>query len=154
MTSPLFIGRFLVSFNLQSAICYLQSANVIHRWAPWRQVWKNIHSRVWSPSPTWSVLHSGGPPLLVPLSSCWLGDMGLTPRDWSGLLSRVATPSTTQSCLPPCLLVPLPLYLSASLPPEFCPLLFVCFLCGTWHRTVMQNQCQLEEFIDLKFITV
>ena len=29
------------------------------------------------------------------------------------------------------LLVPFPLYLSASLPPEFCPLPFVCFLCGT-----------------------
>ena len=32
------------------------------------------------------------------------------------------------------LLVPLPLDLRASLPPKFCALLFVCFLCGTWHR--------------------
>ena len=38
--------------------------------SPWRQVRKNIHSRVWTPGPTWSVLHPGGPPLLVPLSSC------------------------------------------------------------------------------------
>ena len=29
-TSPL-LGRFLVSFNFQSAICGLQSANIIHR---------------------------------------------------------------------------------------------------------------------------
>ena len=41
------------------------------------------------------------PPHLVPLSSKWLGDIGLTPGDWSGLLSRVATPGTTRSCLPP-----------------------------------------------------
>ena len=39
------------------------------RLSPWRQVRKNIHSRVWTPGPTWSVLHPGGPPLLVPLSS-------------------------------------------------------------------------------------
>ena len=45
------------------------------------------------------------------------------------------------------LLVPLPLELSASLPPEFCPLPFVCFLCGSWHRTFMRKHCQLEEFI-------
>ena len=25
---------------------------------------------MWTPGPTWSVLHPGGPPLLVPLSSC------------------------------------------------------------------------------------
>ena len=71
------------------------------RLSPWRQVQKNIHSRVWTPGSTWSALHPGGPPLLVPLSSLWLGDMGLTPEDWSGLLSRVATPGTTRSCLPP-----------------------------------------------------
>ena len=45
------------------------------------------------------------------------------------------------------LLVPLALDLSASLPPEFCPLPFVCFLCGTWHRTFRRKHCQLEEFI-------
>ena len=38
---------------------------------------------------------------LVPLSSWWLGDIGLTPGDWSELLSRVATPGTTRSCLSP-----------------------------------------------------
>ena len=40
------------------------------------------------------------------------------------------------------LLVPLPLYLSASLPPELCPLRFV-FSVYIWHRT-----CKLEEFIN------
>jgi len=49
------------------------------------------------------------------------------------------------------LLVPLPLDLSTSLPPEFCPLL-LCFLCGTWHRTFMWNHCQLEEFINQRKI--
>ena len=42
---------------------------------------------------------------------------------------------------------PGPLNLSASLPPEFCPLPFVCFLCGTWHRAFMWKHFQLEEFI-------
>ena len=31
------------------------------------------------------------------------------------------------------------------------PLLFVCFLCGTWHRAFMRNHCQLEEFINSNF---
>ena len=72
------------------------------RLSSWRQIraW-NIHSRVWTPAPTWSVLRPGGSPLMVPLSSLWLGNMGLTPGNWSGLLSRVATPGTTRSCLPP-----------------------------------------------------
>ena len=127
------------------------------RLSPWRQVRKNIHSRVWTPSPTWSVLHLGGPPFLVPLSSYWLGDMGLTPEDWSGLLSRVATPGTTRSCLPPrraSLLVPLPLDLSVSLPPEFCALPFVCFLCGTWHRAFVRKHCQLEDVINNYMIKI
>ena len=42
---------------------------------------------------------------------------------------------------------PGPLNLSASLPPEFWPLPFVCFLCGTWHRAFMWKHFQLEEFI-------
>ena len=64
----------------------------------------------------------------------------------SGLQSRVATPGTSWSCHPTpmmaSLLVPLPLYLSASLPPELCPLRFV-FSVYIWHRT-----CKLEEFIN------
>ena len=32
------------------------------RLSPWRQVWKNIHFRVWIPGLAWSVLHPGGPP--------------------------------------------------------------------------------------------
>ena len=71
------------------------------RLSHWRQVQKNIHSRVWTPGTTWSVVHPGGLPLLVPHSFWWLGDMGLTHGDWSGLLSRVATPGTTRSCIPP-----------------------------------------------------
>ena len=78
--------------------------------------------------------------------------MGLTPRDWSGLLSRVATPGTTRPCLPQGGF--LPLDLSASLPPEFCPLFFVCFLCGTWHGIFMRNHCKLEEFINCDLIRI
>ena len=74
----------------------------------------------------------------------------LVPSDW-GIWAL--PPETDQdSCpgwLPPVpldlvsprrasLLVPLPLDLGTSLPQEFCPLLSVCFLCGTWHRTFMQ----------------
>ena len=40
------------------------------RLSHWRQVRKNILSRVWTPGTTLSLLHPGGPPLLVPLSSC------------------------------------------------------------------------------------
>ena len=36
------------------------------RLSTWRQVRKNIHSRVWTPCPTWSVLHPGGPPSWFP----------------------------------------------------------------------------------------
>ena len=39
------------------------------RLSPCGQVRKNIHSRVYTPGPTRSVLHPGGSPLLVPLSS-------------------------------------------------------------------------------------
>ena len=61
----------------------------------------------------------------------------------SGLQSRVATPGTSWSCHPPppmmaSLLVPLPLYLSASLPPELCPLRFV-FSVYIWHRTLCET---------------
>ena len=109
---------------------------VYGRLSPWRQVRKNIHSRVWTPGPTWSVLHPGGPPLLVPLSSCTGGSGPHPPR-------RIRTPvqggypryhSILYSPRRASLLVPLSLDLSASLPPEFCPLPFVCFLCGTRHR--------------------
>ena len=42
------------------------------RLSPWRQVRKNIHSRVWISGPTWSVLHSEGHPSWFPL----------VPNDW------------------------------------------------------------------------
>ena len=42
MVSPL-LGRFLVSFNLQSVICGLQSANVIHH-----IITVHIHDSVYS----------------------------------------------------------------------------------------------------------
>ena len=84
----------------------------------------------------------------------------LVPSDWDIWASPLQTDQ--DSCpgwLPPVppilsphrrasLLVPLPLDLSTSLPPEFCPLPFVCFLCGTWHRGFMRKHCQLEEFIN------
>ena len=119
------------------------------RLSPWRQVRKNIHSRVWTPGPTWSVLHPGGPPLLVPLSSC-TGGYGPHPRRLIRTLVQGGYPRYHSILSPPrraSLLVPLALDLSASLPPEFCPLPFVCFLCGTWHRTFRRKHCQLEEFI-------
>ena len=86
----------------------------------------------------------------------------LVPSDWGICASP---PETDQdSCpgwLPPVPLVLvspqggfLPLDLSASLPPEFCPLLFVCVLCGTWHSTFMRNLCQLEEFINCDSIRI
>ena len=52
-------------------------------------------------------------------------------------------------CLPSCL--PLSLDLSTSLPPEFCPLPFVCFLYGTDIKHLCVKQCQLEEFINCPF---
>ena len=103
------------------------------RLSPWRQVRKNIHSRVWTPGPTWSVLHPGGPPLLVPLSSC-TGGYGPHPRRLIRTPVQGGYPRYHSILSPPrraSLLVPLSLDLSASLPPEFCPLPFVCFLCGT-----------------------
>ena len=99
------------------------------RLSPWRQVRKNIHSSVWTPGPTWSVLHTGGSPLLVPLSSWWLGDMGLTPgRRLIRTPVQGGYPRYHSILSPPrraSLLIPLFLDLSASLPPEFCPLPFV-----------------------------
>ena len=98
------------------------------RLSPWRQVRKNIHSRVWTPGPTWSVLHPGGPPLLVPLSSCTGG---------YGPHSRRLIRTPVQGGYPrfhlilslprrASLLVPLPLELSAT---RILPITFVCFLC-------------------------
>lgn len=100
------------------------------RLSPWRQVEKNIHSRVWTPSRTWSILPPGGPPLLVPLSSWWLGDMGLTPGDyqdscpgWLPPYHFILSPNRRAS-----LLLPLPVDSSTSPPPEVCPLPFC-----VWH---------------------
>ena len=122
------------------------------RLSPWRQVRKNIHSRVWTPGPTWSVLHPGGPPLLVPLSSC-TGGYGPHLRRLIRTPVQGGYPRYHSILSPPrrvSFLVPLPVGLSASLPPQFCPLPFVCFLCGTWHRAFMRKHCQLEQFINGK----
>ena len=123
------------------------------RLSPWRQVRKNIHSRVWTPGPTWSVLHPGGPPLLVPLSSC-TGGYGPHPRRLIRTPVQGGYPRYHSILSPPrrtSLLVPLSLDLRASLPPEFCPLPFVCFLCGTDIKHLCVKQCQLEEFINCPF---
>ena len=104
------------------------------RLSPWRQVWKNIHSRVWTPGPTWSVLHPGGPPLLVPLSSC-TGGYGPHPRRLIRTPVQGGYPRYHSILSPPrraSLLVPLSLDLSASLPPEFCPLPLCVF--SMWYR--------------------
>ena len=34
------------------------------------------------------------------------------------------------------------------------PMLSVCSLCGTWHRTFMRNSCQLEEFIKKEIFSI
>ena len=119
------------------------------RLSPWRQVRKNIHSRVWTPGPTWSVLHPGGPPLLVPLSSC-TGGYGLHPQRLIRTPVQGGYPWYHSILSPPrraSLLVPLSVDLSTSLPPEFCPLPFVCFLCDTDIKHFCEKHCQLEEFI-------
>ena len=121
--------------------------------SPWRQVRKNIHSRVWTPGPTWSVLHPGGPPLLVPLSSC-TGGYGPHPRRLIRTPVQGGYPRYHSILSPPrrtSLLVPLSLDFRASLPPEFCPLPFVCFLCDTDIKHLCVKQCQLEEFINCPF---
>ena len=102
----------------------LAAPHPIVRLSPWRQVRKNIHSRVWTPGPTWSVLHPGGPPLLVPLSSC---TGGYGPHPWRLIRTPVqgGYPRYHSILSPPrraSLLVPLPLDLSTSLPPEICKL--------------------------------
>ena len=100
------------------------------RLSPWRQV-----REISTPG--------CGPPDLYSTQEDHPSWFPLVPSDWGIWASP---PETDQdSCpgwLPPVphnlvfprrasLLVPFPLYLSASLPPEFCPLPFVCFLCGT-----------------------
>ena len=42
------------------------------RLSPWRQVRKNIHSKVWTPGPAWSVLRSGGPKIDQDFCPGWL----------------------------------------------------------------------------------
>ena len=91
---------------------------------------------MWTPGPTWCVLHRGGPPLLVPLVT---SDWGI----WA------SSPETDQDPCPGWL-PPVPLDLVSPQkgfspgpltprfkgfpPPEFRALPFVCFLSGTWHR--------------------
>ena len=126
------------------------------RLSSWRQVRKNVHSRVWTPGPTWSVLHPGGPPLLVPLSSC-TGGYGPHPRRLIRTPVQGGYPRYHLILSPPrrvSLLVPLSLDLSSSLPPEFCPLPFVCFLCGTDISIYAEKHCQLEEFINNDWIEI
>ena len=53
------------------------------------------------------------------------------------------------------LLVPLPLDLSASLPPEFCPLHFVCFLCGAnWKSLLIIYLFTWQFFSIVSFILI
>ena len=101
------------------------------RLSHWRQVRENIHSTVWTPGTTWSVVHPGGLPLLAPHSSWWLGDMGLTHGDWSGLLSGGLPP------VPLDLVSPQKGFSRGTLTPRvkcfpatrILPITFVCFLC-------------------------
>ena len=64
------------------------------------------------------------------------GGYGPHPRRLIGTPVRGGYPRYHSILSPPrraSLLVPLPLDLTTSLPPEFCPLPFVCFLCGTMY---------------------
>ena len=94
----------------------MQPLAVLHptvRLSHWRQVWKNIHSRVRIPGLTWSVLHPGGPPSWFPP---WLGDMSLIHWRLSEIPLKVGYPRY-HSILPSprraSLLVPLPIDLGA-----------------------------------------
>ena len=101
------------------------------RLSPWRQV-----REISTPG--------CGPPDLYSTQEDHPSWFPLVPSDWGIWASPPETdqdscpgwlPLVPHSILSPprraSLLVPLPLDLSASLPPEFCPLPFVCFLCGT-----------------------
>ena len=107
------------------------------RLSPWRQVQKNIYSRVWTPSPTWSVLHLGG-----------LGDMGLTPV-------QGGYPRYHLFCLPTGGLLswsPLPLDLSASLPTEFCHYLLCVFCVVPGMEPVYETTTNWKSFINWDFL--
>ena len=120
---------------------FIKFSQLIHEGNVWRSVWRicmlilGLKGLNKEPGPReWTSLICTPPrraPLLVPLSSLRWGDMGLPtppppPWDWSGLLSRVVTPSTTWSWLPPGWLLswfPYPKIRVFSLPPKFVPLL-------------------------------
>ena len=119
------------------------------RLSPWRQVRKNIHSRVWTPRFHLYSTQEGHPSWFP--SVLVLGDMGLTPGRKIRTPVQGGYPQYHSILSPPrraSLLVPLSLDLSASLPPEFCLLPFVCFLCGTDIKRLCEKHCQLEEFIN------
>ena len=105
------------------------------------------------PPDLYSTLQEGHPswfPLVPSDWGIWASPPETDQESCSGWLPRV--PLDLVSPRKASLLVPLPLDLNASLTPEFCPLPFVCFLCGTWHRTFMRKQRQLEEFIKTIFV--
>ena len=104
------------------------------RLSPWRQVRKNIHSRVGTPGSTWSVLPPGRapppPPLLVPLVPRDYGIWASPTGDSSGPFSPGWLPPVPPDLFSaqegtPLLVLRIPSYSRASLPPKFCPL-FVC----------------------------
>ena len=91
--------------------------------AHWRQVRRNIHSRVATPGTTWSVLPPGGAPPPGSHNPSGLWDMGLTPGGRSGTFNPGWLPpvppdlSSPQEGPPPGPLDPS----HASLPPLFYP---------------------------------
>ena len=111
------------------------------RLSPWRQVRKNIHSRVWTPrshlicTPPRRATPPGSPQFLY--WGTWASPLETDQDSRPGWLPPV--PLDFVSPRRASLLVPLSLDLSASLPPEFCLLPFVCFLCGTDIKHLYEN---------------
>ena len=114
--------------------------------SPWRQVRKNIYSRVWTLGPTWSVLY----PLVPSDWGIWASTLETDQDSFPGWLPRVPldliSPQEGFSTAPP---TPRFKCFPAT---RILPTLFVCFLCGTRHTTFMRTPFQLKDFIKFKFM--
>ena len=136
--------ELLSCFPIKGVVQPLAGLYPTVRLSPWRQVRKNTPRFHPICTPPRRATPPSSPEFLV------TGGYGPHPRRLIRTPVQGGYPRYHSILSPPrraSLLVPLPLDLSASLPPEFCPLPFVCFLCGTRHRAFMRKHCQLEKFI-------